>query len=252
MDKLLKILLFSLFATLTLIEASTINASIIKSSTQTKIDRFCTGAKNQEKFCMEYKVNYPIISSQDKHLQKQINQAIKSHIDSTNAKKYVLDYLKETGGDVFSIEHSDENSITLLSITENTFSLKINYYTYLGGAHGNYGTNFVNYSRKTGDKIKLDKLFTPNYREKLIKIAEKIYRDSNGIMPNETLGEKMGWFEDKFILPSAIGIGKDGLHLEYNPYEIRAYVYGSSSLLIPFSKLSSITPKNSPIANLVF
>jgi hypothetical protein len=54
----------------------------------------------------------------------------------------------------------------------------------------------------------------------------------------------MGWFEDMFILPKAIGIGNDGLHLEYDPYEIRAYAYGTTSLVIPFSNLSYIIEDN--------
>jgi len=241
--------IFFIFATSAV--ASTSTNSIIKSSTETKIDSFCAKPINQENFCMEYKTSYPIVSSPDKYLQKEINKAIKSHIKTTNAKKYVLDYLEEMRGKVFSMGHSEENNIKILSVTKQTFTLSINNYNYSGGAHGNYGEIFENYDRKTGNILNLDQLFIPNYQEKFTKIANKVYRDSNGIMPNESLSKTMGWFEDNFILPSEIGIVENGLLLEYNPYEIRAYVYGPTSLLIPFSKLSTIVSKNSPIANLV-
>jgi len=187
----------------------------------------------------------------NKHLQKQINQAIQTHLIATNAKKYVLDYLKEMQGDIYVMEHSDETSIKLLSVTTNTFSLEISNANYSGGAHGNYGTTFVNYRRDTGAKLSLDSLFIPHYKQALTQISEEEYRKNNGIMPSESLVDTMDWFENKFILPSAIGIAKDGLHLEYNPYEIRAYVYGTTSLLIPFTRLSSIVPRNSMIASLV-
>lgn len=243
---ILKKLVIFLFSC-ALLEASTIEHSI-----QTKTDNFCAKTKSKENFCMEYKTSYPVVFSQNKHLQKQINQAIMTHLTPTNAKKYVLDYLKEMGGEVYSIGHSDENNIKVLSVTKHTFSLEISNSNYSGGAHGNYGTRFVNYDRKTGDKLSLDKLFIPKYKQELTQIAHKIYRDSNGIMPSENLVDAMDWFDNKFVLALAIGIGEKGLHLEYNPYEIRAYVYGTTSLLIPFAKLSSIVPRDSAIASLVY
>ncbi len=228
-------------------------ASAIETETQTKKleDTFCAKVKSGENFCMEVKTEYPIIWAEDKGIEKTINHAIQKNLTSIDAKKYVQDYIKEMKGDISEPSHSDETTISLLSITPHTFTLINRSSTYSGGAHGNYGSLAKNYDLRTGEELPLKALFVPNYEKKLTQIAEMAYRLQEGLMPDENLTTTMGWFDNKFILPSSIGIREKGLVLDYNPYEIRAYAYGLTSLLVPYGMLSSLIPNDSYLSPLI-
>ena len=234
-----------------LLSTTLLFSSPLKISTHKKSDSFCTKTAKNENFCMDTKLSYPFIQSRDKNLKQLINQAISNNAIPVNTQKYVLNYIKEMNGEVFSIGHSDDTTISLLSVTPKTFSLEISNSNYTGGAHGNYGTTFENYDKYTGEKLTLDRLFTRNYKNRLTRISERVYREKNKLSYNESLSETLGWFDNKFILPNAIGIGEDGLHLEYNPYEILPYAAGTTSLVVPYQALSSIIPENSYLSSFV-
>jgi len=233
------------FFFVTVLQANSIETSIKKLE-----DNFCRELPSAKKFCMDYKVEYPVVYSQDENLARNINSAIKKHIPTINAQKYIADYLQETNGEVFSSGHSDETKITLLAVTDRTFTLDVSSSSYTGGAHGNYGSLAYNYDKYTGESIKLEDMFVAHYKESLRVIAEQEYRRQNGIMSHESLTAH-DWFENKFILPASIGLGSDGLHLEYAPYEIKAYAAGTTSLVVPYHLLASISKANSYLTPLV-
>jgi len=230
---------------------TTIQSQAIESSVKKLEDSFCKQLRNNKKFCMDYRVEYPLVHSRDKQLQRNINGAIRGHIPTIDAQKYISEYLKETNGEVFSRGHSDETKITLLAITERTFSLNIEGSSYSGGAHGLYGSLAYNYDRHTGKSIRLDDLFRPYYKETLRAIAEKVYREKNNLRPYDDLRGSQGWFENKFILPASIGLGSKGLELTYAPYEIKAYAAGVTSFVVPYYLLAPIVRPNSYLTPLI-
>ncbi len=229
----------------------TLELNAIESSTKKLEDTFCKQLKNNKKFCMEYKVEYPLVYSQDTQLARNINNAISKHIPVLNAQKYISNYLQETEGEVFSSGHSDETTITLLAVTKSTFSLDISGSSYTGGAHGNYGSLAYNYDRYTGELLQLKNIFKPYYEETLRAIAEQVYREKNNLTPYDNLQDKQGWLENKFVLPASIGLGADGLHLNYSPYEIKPYVAGTTSFVVPYYLLAPIAKANSVLSTLI-
>ncbi len=243
MKTILKGLLVLLFG---MLQANAIESSIKKIE-----DNFCKRLPNNKIFCMDYKVEYPLVHSHDKQLATNINNAIRKHIPAINAQKYIAKYLQETNGEVFSVGHTDNTKITLLAVTKSTFSLDIAGNSYTGGAHGNYGSLAYNYDRYTGKYLSLEDLFLPYYKETLRAIAEKVYREQNHLTPYDSLQSKQGWFENKFVLPASIGLGYDGLHLTYSPYEIKAYAAGSTSFVVPYYLLAPILKPNSALSSLV-
>jgi len=235
---------------ITLFFVSILHANSVETNIKKLEDSFCKQLPSAKKFCMDYKVEYPVVHSQDESLARNINSAIIKHIPIINAQKYIAEYLKETDGEVFSSGHSDETKITLLAVTDRTFTLDVSNSSYTGGAHGNYGSLAYNYDKYTGATLKLDDIFIPSYKESLRTIAEQEYRRQNGIMPHESLTQH-DWFDNKFILPASIGLGSDGLHLEYAPYEIKAYAFGTTSLVVPYHLLASIVKPDSYLSPLV-
>jgi hypothetical protein len=220
-------------------------------------DKFCKNTllnnNSQEKvnFCMESKKTYPKVSSSNKILENHIRQAIhRELIRQQSPEAYVLNYTKE-GNVGSSMGHESSISLKILSATERTFTLEGFFYSYLGGAHGMSSTILTNYDSKTGKKITLEDVFVPQYRAKLKEIVEKEYRIQSHIRAKDSLSERLDWFENKFILAQSIGFAKNGLHLEYNAYEIKSYAAGSTSIVIPYALLKSIIKPKGYLAPLI-
>ena len=49
------------------------------------------------------------------------------------------------------------------------------------------------------------------------------------------------------IMPAHAGLVKDGLLLQYNPYEVAAYCYGAPSLVIPWRDLKAFAQAAGPL-----
>ena len=230
-------------------------ASEISTTSQTFVDKFCQAFQTENltgKFCMSDEIIYPLVTSEDKTLETNINKAIKEHIGSLQkgkSKEYVLNTIKE--GLHSTMGHDSQLTVNILSITPKTFSLEITSSAYLGGAHGSYNTSFANYDRVTGKVLKLDDLFISNYKNKLKSIAEKEYRIQTHIKPTDSLSDKLFWFDNKFILAENIGIEKGGLHLEYNPYEIKPYSEATTTLILRYELLKSLIKPHSYLDPLI-
>ena len=242
-------------ALIILLSAQTLMATDIQKEVKTFGDKFCKKFKTEDMegiFCMTHTQEYPIVKSRDKVLQKNLNIAIKKNIGDLKigkSKKYVLDTIKD--GVTSAIGHEEEVSVHILSITPKTFSLEMWYSAYLGGAHGSNSTEIIDYDRETGKRIELDKLFIANYRNKLKDIVEKEFRKQEHIEPNDSLQDKLNWFENNFVLSESIGIGEDGLHLEYNSYEVKAYAGGTTSIVVNYGLLEDIIKPNGYLSPLI-
>jgi len=211
-------------------------------------DKFCKDFKSkyeEGEFCLLIEKEYPIVTSKDKHLERYLTRSIKESvgiIKKGEAKKYVLDAIKE---DYLSVTAQEERLfVKILSLTPKTYTLELSGYEYRGGAHGNSYTKLINYDRATGKEIKVDALFIEESKKELTRIIEKEYRKQERIGARESLFDKLDWFHNDFVLASNIGIGEDGLHLEYDPYEIKPYAGGPTSLVVPYKLLKNIIKPN--------
>lgn len=118
------------------------------------------------------------------------------------------------------------------------------YVNYEGGAHPNSVFTYLNYNPVSHQEIVLDSLIIPGTMPKLTAIAEQIFRKQEKIGPNESLKDNYFFENDKFALNQNFSITKKGLKFLYNPYEIKAYAFGVTELLIPFSELKEIARPN--------
>jgi hypothetical protein len=240
---------------LILLSSQLLMATEITTQTKKIEDKFCKPYKNKDSegtFCMTNESIYPLVTSSDKGLEKYLNSSIKKILDKGEkyeVKKYVLENIKD--GVYSSLGHENHLIIKILSTTTKTFSLEVNSYSYLGGAHGSSFTELINYDRATGKRLKLNDLFVKNYQEKLIKIIEKEYRRQEHVTAKDSLSDKLYWFKNKFILAENIGIGEDGLILEYNPYEIKPYAGGTTTLIVRYELLKDIIKPNSYLSSLL-
>ncbi|MCX2451654.1 DUF3298 domain-containing protein [Pedobacter sp. PLR] len=115
---------------------------------------------------------------------------------------------------------------------------------YAGGAHPNSAMIYWNLNPKTLQEITLESLINEDSMPQLVTIAEKIFRKNEKLSPTASLKDSYFFENDKFNLNRNFTITKEGLKFLYNPYEIKAYVYGSTELIIPFSDLKTIARPN--------
>ncbi|RZK52944.1 MAG: DUF3298 domain-containing protein [Pedobacter sp.] len=160
------------------------------------------------------------------------------------------------GYDAFFAENKDTPQhwfllidIEVLRQTENYIALRYQHSDYVGGAHGNSHISYINYNPKTNTEITLDSLIDTTNRPKLLSIAEGIFRKNEKLTPTETLAGKYFFLDDKFSLPESYYVSDKGLVFMYNPYEIKAYAFGTTELVIPFAAVKEIAKPNTILSS---
>jgi hypothetical protein len=130
-------------------------------------------------------------------------------------------------------------SVKILSDTLVSLTADVEYYT--GGAHGGYGTTFINVHPITGVTVGLSDILKAGYEQSLTRIAEQEFRKNLELSPTDDLYEAGFEFPDgKFVLNNNYGFTQEGIHFVYNPYEIAPYAMGSQSFIIPYEAIQSL------------
>ena len=145
-----------------------------------------------------------------------------------------------------NIGYELNRNVTVTTDTLGVLALKFYQFSFFGGAHPNYFTEFSNIDLSTGKEIKLNTLLTPGYQDKLNEIGEKKFRELRKLKPDEDLQQAGYWFENsKFKLNENFLITKEGIIFFYNPYEIAPYSYGTCEILIEFTAIKDLIKSGS-------
>ncbi len=196
-------------------------------------------------------ISYPVFSD------KAVNEFVAKKILATagdvkynSYQTYASEFIK--GFDDFQKANKDRIQTWFLNINSKVIRQQdtyISFYTtyinFSGGAHPNSMFLYQNFNPVTNQEIVLDSLLLPGSRTKLQAIAEKIFRTNEKLGPAESLKGKYFFENDTFSLNENFTITGDGLLFLYNPYEIKAYAFGITKLLIPFNDLKEIARPNS-------
>ena len=120
--------------------------------------------------------------------------------------------------------------------SDQILNIKLDHYTYTGGAHGYQGFRSLLFNPKTGKSISMDKLF--KNKKEFQAFAEKEFRTKFKIPAAANINSTGFMFEnDKFQLPQNIFYTNDGLLLYYNSYEAASYAEGPQEIIFPFEKV---------------
>ena len=153
---------------------------------------------------------------------------LQSFISSYDALK--TEFPKDTFGWEGKVEGS------LVYETENVLNIKIDHYTYTGGAHGYQGVRSLIFNPKTGKIITNQELF--NDVNAFTKFAEQKFRAAYKIPENDAINSTGLMFEnDKFALPMTLIFNEKGLLLYYNSYEAASYADGPKEIQLTFKEL---------------
>ena len=136
--------------------------------------------------------------------------------------------------DTFGWEGKVEASIAYE--TENVLNIKIDHYTYTGGAHGYQGVRSLIFNPKTGKIITNQELF--NDVNAFTKFAEQKFRTAYKIPENDAINSTGLMFEnEKFALPMTLIFNEKGLLLYYNSYEAASYADGPKEIQLTCAAL---------------
>ncbi|MGO4771509.1 PdaC/SigV domain-containing protein [Flavobacterium sp. W22_SRS_FK3] len=121
--------------------------------------------------------------------------------------------------------------------SDQILNIKLDHYTFTGGAHGYQGYRSLIFNPNTGKTIFCDELFKNENEFKAF--AEKEFRSKYKIPAQVNINATGLMFEkDTFQLPQNIFYTDEGLLLYYNSYEAASYADGPKEILFPYEKIS--------------
>jgi Deacetylase PdaC/Protein of unknown function (DUF3298) len=112
-----------------------------------------------------------------------------------------------------------------------------------GGAHGSYGIALATYNLNTGKKVNLTDIISDTTALRPLleaKVFEQKKSEDNTIV---ALKDILFDPEKPLALPTQFCIVKEGVRFVYNPYEIMAYAFGMSDVVITWDELGKAAPR---------
>jgi len=219
-----------------------------------------------EENCAKIKIEFPqIVQFEDEVVKDKINNSIKSVFSmSEYPDQEAIDFnaeMEEFINDYESFISEFPESFQSWFIEKagvvklnraNIFSIDYLDYSYTGGAHANTFVAFINYNLSDGEEITLDEIISPAKQAELTKIGEEEFRKLKELTQEADLGQAGFWFENnEFYLNDNFLITDSSLVFYYNNYEITAYAFGPTELIIPYSNIKSLVDDNSLIKPLL-
>lgn len=121
--------------------------------------------------------------------------------------------------------------------SQQILNIRLDHYTFTGGAHGYQGYRSLLFDPKTGKTIFNEQLFKDE--KKFKAFAEKAFRAKYKIPEKANINATGLMFEnDKFNLPQNIFYTSQGLLLYYNSYEAASYADGPKELLFSYDEVN--------------
>lgn len=188
--------------------------------------------------------HYPIVSIEgNEAAADNINDSIQKQVNAFNADTSVQDFARENyvSENTGFIGYSNDLSFAARRYDSNVISFEVTYYSYSGGAHGNYTCIGLNYSTQTGEPIAFAELGedADSFRadtfayNRALADTEPYQNRMYGIPSDDDL-ESVLYAEDKWFLSS------DGLIFISDPYALGPYAAGSIDFTIPYGELETM------------
>jgi len=130
-----------------------------------------------------------------------------------------------------------ETGYTVLYNENDIIVLDNNVYEYTGGAHGNYGSFYMNIDRKGKKLWKLEDIMTVD-SAKLVPLLVVEAKKRFGLKKNQPLNAHL--FSNELYVPENFFIGSKGITFSYGLYEIASYADGIVELYIPYNKITDL------------
>ncbi len=203
------------------------------------------------------RIKYPIFKNQalNAYLNKQVLGYFAEEDTTIHSYPEVVNSFVK-GYDSFYAENKDRPQSWFLLIDIKVLLQKPNYIAlqrmhsdYAGGAHGITNISYLNFNPTTNQPITIDSLFAADKKPQLLRIAETIFRKDEKLSATEPLMDKYFFDKGIFALAQNFYVNDKELVFLYNPYEIKAYAYGTTKLVIPLTAVKDIAKPNTIITS---
>jgi hypothetical protein len=108
---------------------------------------------------------------------------------------------------------------------------------YTGGAHGNYGSSYINADMQSNKVWQLEEVLRVD-SVKLQHEIEKAARKRAGMSENEEI--KSNYFADRIMPNGNFMLTHKGITFNYTTYEIASYAEGEILLFVPYTSIKEL------------
>lgn len=155
----------------------------------------------------------------------------------------------EEAAEILLRELTDENDLSdgvyelsagsEITVTDTLLTFVIGRWSYLGGAHGMYGTECHTYSLADGGEYFLADLFDERQQEKLDEAIRCRIRETYRAADDQALSEA-GFFPEYIAATENFILTKEGITFYFNPYEIGCYALGAVEISLTKEEIERI------------
>ena len=185
-------------------------------------------------------VTYPVF--QDSNLNNLVQSTIL--IDGEpNIQTYANNFIEGYGNFIeendlnYPIAWTKSTNVNISLYSPELICIKNSTYEFSGGAHGSSFENISVFELENFRKLALNSFISDNKMKEFTKIAENIFRKAENLSDTSSLERDYFFEEGKFALSANYGITKNGIMFHYNPYEIKPYAAGTTTIVVPFSEI---------------
>ncbi len=207
--------------------------------------------------CIKIEVEYPVAVQGPRQAVQAINNTIGLYVRKSLAvfavdgpeslplaideiaDQLLLDY--DEFSKKASVPWTIETKGKVLLKGKNAATIQLDNFTYTGGAHPNSFRHLINFDTHSGKVLMLEDLITDLDILKIL--VENRFREHHGLSSDANLNEAGFFWDKEFDLAANFGLTESGLYFYYNPYEIAAYVFGATELMLPYDDLRGILVK---------
>lgn len=175
----------------------------------------------------------------------------KKHASATNAdiERHMFappDEAVEFDGD-FNFVDSSSHEAHIVTNGDGFLTVEFEHYSYSGGAHGNFGSDYLVLDLTTGDPVELESQVVKGYQKHWVELGAAALRKDAGVGPKAPLTDA-GLFEDKLELNQNWYLVPGGIGYSYNPYEIGPYAAGQISFELEWKDIATDLKPGSALA----
>jgi hypothetical protein len=205
--------------------------------------------------CVEIRLKWPVLKEGNEPLKKSTTDWANAYLvgilmpemnsnraDSVSIEtaasafaKMHEEFVKESEGSVMGLWTAESHDTVLLNDGK-YLTLRIEGYTYAGGAHGSPTAAVATFDVPTGKRLNWDDFVTD--KAALKTLAEKKFRAERSDAFNEGFE-----FDETFVfeLPANYGLVSNGIYCQYLPYEVGPYALGGTEFVLSFVEIGALS-----------
>lgn len=211
----------------------------------------------RDTLCVSLQLLYPIFKGGNPGVADAINQSVQRamlgyafwadipnlpfQVALDTAMRRMETTYRQTLADTPDYDNIWENKVDGRVVFQNNkyLSVALSGYSFTGGAHPNTFVTMTTYDLSTGLAVPVAAMVQDTGM--VIKLLEAAFRKDKNIPANEATREHL--LVEHFALPANAVVEATGIRFFYNPYELAAYVYGPTDVLLTWEQLGNTTQR---------